>query len=63
VASVVEGGTRRGLVFDVTANAFVSQDGSTRSDATVRALAKVAGQEVTYTCTPPGTGRRVAFDS
>jgi DNA-binding beta-propeller fold protein YncE len=63
VASVVEGGTRRGLVFDVSANTFVSQDGSSRSDAALRALAKVAGQEVTYTCTPPGTGRRVAFDS
>ncbi len=63
VASVVEGGTRRGMVFDVSTNAFVSQDGSSRSDTALRTLAKVPGQEVTYTCTPPGTGRRVAFDS
>jgi hypothetical protein len=63
VASVVEGGTRRGYFFDVAAGSFTAQDGSTRSDATLRALANVPGQEVTYTCTPPGTGRRVAFDS
>jgi DNA-binding beta-propeller fold protein YncE len=63
VASVVEGGTRRGYFFNTSAGSFTAQDGSTRSDATLRALANVPGQEVTYTCTPPGTGRRVAFDS
>ncbi len=63
VASVVEGGTRRGYIFDTSAGSFTAQDGSTRSDSTLRALAQVPGQEVTYTCTPPGTGRRVAFSS
>jgi DNA-binding beta-propeller fold protein YncE len=63
VATVVEGGTRRGYFFDTSASNFVAQDGTTRSDSTLRSLASVPGQEVTYTCTPPGTGRRVAFDS
>jgi hypothetical protein len=63
VARVVEGGVSRGLVYNPTAQAFVASDGSQRSDAAVRALATVSGQEVTYTCTPPGSGPRIAFDS
>ncbi len=60
VAQVVEAGTRRGYFYDVGASTFVAADGSRRTDAALRALAKVAGQEVTYTCTPPGSGRRIA---
>jgi hypothetical protein len=30
------------------------------SDSALRALAAVAGQEVTYTCAPPGSGARIA---
>lgn len=63
VARVVEGGVSRGLVYNPTAQAFVASDGSQRSDAAVRALATASGQEVTYTCTPPGSGPRIAFDS
>jgi DNA-binding beta-propeller fold protein YncE len=33
-----------------------------QTDAQVRALAAVAGQEVTYTCVPPGNGTRVGID-
>jgi hypothetical protein len=62
VASVVEGGSTRGYFFNVAGNAFTAQDGTTRTDAALRALAKNAGQEVTYTCTPPGVGSRFAFD-
>jgi DNA-binding beta-propeller fold protein YncE len=62
VATVVEGGSTRGYFFNVASNAFTAQDGTTRTDAALRALAKNAGQEVTYTCTPPGSGNRVAFD-
>ena len=32
------------------------------SDAALRALAAVAGQELTYTCVPPGSGERVGVD-
>jgi DNA-binding beta-propeller fold protein YncE len=61
VATIVESGTRRGYVFDVGQNTFVAGDGSgTRTDAALRALARTPGQEVTYTCTPPGSGRRIS---
>ncbi len=32
------------------------------SDAQVRAFAATAGQEVTYTCVPPGSGTRIGID-
>lgn len=60
VAHTVETGMRRGFWFDPAANAFVGSDGSRRTDAALRSLANVAGQEVTYTCVPPGSGRRIA---
>lgn len=60
VAHTVETGLRRGFWFDASANAFVGSDGSRRTDAALRSLANVAGQEVTYTCAPPGSGRRIA---
>lgn len=60
IAHTVESGLRRGFWFDVASNAFVGSDGSRRSDAAVRGIASVTGQEVTYTCAPPGSGRRMA---
>ncbi|MGC4062747.1 MAG: hypothetical protein QM749_18650 [Aquabacterium sp.] len=63
VATVVDGGTRRGYFFNVGNGAFNGADGSARSDASLRALAATPGQEVTYTCTPPGSGSRIAFGS
>ena len=32
------------------------------TDAQVRALANTAGQEITYTCVPPGSGERMGID-
>src|SRR5262249_52589079 len=32
------------------------------TDAQVRALAATAGQELTYTCVPPGSGQRIGVD-
>jgi DNA-binding beta-propeller fold protein YncE len=61
VAQLVEGGVRRGYVYNVATSAFVATNGTSRTDAALRALAKVAGQEVTYTCAPPGSGRRIAY--
>jgi len=61
VAHVVEGGLRRGYFMDATTGIFVAGDGSRKSDPVLRALATVPGQEVTYTCTPPGSGRRIAY--
>ncbi len=60
VAKVVEGGALRGYLFDAASSTFVGNDGTKRADAALRALATTPGQEVTYTCTPPGSGRRIA---
>jgi DNA-binding beta-propeller fold protein YncE len=63
VARVVSGGRVKGFLFDPAANAFIPDDGSANvSDATLRGLAATPGQEVTYTCVPPGSGTRVAFN-
>ncbi len=62
VANVVEGGTRRGYWFSAGSGAFSGADGALRSDAALRALAATPGQEVTYTCAPPGSGWRIAFN-
>ena len=37
---------------------FMRDDGAMIADATLRLLALVPGQELTYTCLPPGTGQR-----
>lgn len=42
---------------------FLPDDGTAAvSDAALRAKATTPGQEVTYTCVPPGSGDRVALD-
>lgn len=63
VAQVVEAGVRRGYVYEVGSGSFVAADGSRRTDAALRALGATAGQEITYTCTPPGSGKRIAYNS
>jgi hypothetical protein len=60
VAQVAEAGKQRGYFFDTARSLFVASDGSSKTDATLRSLARTAGQEVTYTCAPPGSGRRMA---
>ncbi len=61
VARVVEGGVVRGFLFDPASGNFVpAGGGAALSDAALRALAQTAGQEVTYTCVPPGSGTRIA---
>jgi len=63
VAHAVEAGVRRGYAFDPASSVFKAADGSTRTDAALRGVAATQGQEVTYTCTPPGSGKRIAFSS
>jgi DNA-binding beta-propeller fold protein YncE len=63
VATVAEAGVRKGYFYDVAAASFVDASGAKRADTAVRALAATPGQEVTYTCTPPGSGPRIAFSS
>ena len=61
VASVVQNGAVHGFLFSATAGTFVSATGTTMTDHALRALAATVGQEVTFTCVPPGSGTRVAF--
>ena len=61
VARVAQGGTIRGFVFNPSNSSFVpSGGGASLSDSALRALAATAGQEVTFTCVPPGSGARLA---
>ncbi|HMG36404.1 MAG TPA: hypothetical protein VKM94_20885 [Blastocatellia bacterium] len=63
VAHVVQGGRVKGFLFDPVAHNFIPDGKTARlSDAALRALATVQGQEVTYTCVPPGSGPRVALN-
>ncbi len=60
VARGVIGGKPVNYLFRVGDMMFVPTDGSAPlSDTAVRALAQTAGQEITYTCLPPGWGVRV----
>ena len=62
VANVVQGGTVKGYLYHSSSAVFVPGDGMTSfSDSALRALAAVPGQEVTYTCVPPGSGSRIAY--
>jgi DNA-binding beta-propeller fold protein YncE len=61
VARVAQGGAIRGLLFDPGTGNFAPAGGGTSlSDSALRALAATPGQEVTFTCVPPGSGARVA---
>jgi DNA-binding beta-propeller fold protein YncE len=61
VAKVAIGGSLKGYLLDAAAGDFVAADGTRRTDASLRALAATSGQEVTYTCVPPGSGRRIGL--
>jgi DNA-binding beta-propeller fold protein YncE len=63
VASVAESGRERGYLYDPLTDLFAPDDGAAGlTDAALRAKAAVAGQEITYTCAPPGSGARFAHD-
>jgi len=57
-------GLARGWLFDPAAGAFHSDRAlePALGDAALRALAQAPGQELTWTCVPPGSGVRIALD-
>jgi YVTN family beta-propeller protein len=55
------GGVARGWRYAGGAT-FEADDGTTLSDARLRLLAAVPGQELTYTCQPPGSGTRAGVN-
>ncbi|HEX6899389.1 MAG TPA: beta-propeller fold lactonase family protein [Thermoanaerobaculia bacterium] len=54
----------RGYLYDVASGRFIGNRRSDEpfSDAGLRQLALRKGGELTYTCTPPGSGRRIGID-
>ncbi|HVH19217.1 MAG TPA: hypothetical protein VNF72_13020 [Myxococcota bacterium] len=63
VASVVEVGRERGYLYDPVSDRFAPDDGAAGlTDGSLRAKAATPGQEITYTCAPPGSGARFAHD-
>src|SRR5262249_30461595 len=63
VAKVALGGRVKGFLYDPVARNFIPDDGGARVlDGALRALDSTPGQEVTYTCAPPGSGARIAFN-
>ena len=57
-------GEARGWLFDPATNLFQSDRAADAAigDAALRDVADVAGQELTYTCVPPGSGERIGID-
>jgi hypothetical protein len=57
-------GRPRGFLYDPTSDRFISDlaGEATRSRADILSIAGIAGQELTMTCVPPGSGRRMAID-
>jgi len=64
VASDEVSGVERGWLYDPASGLFVPDAAGDPAlgDAALRAEAADAGQELTYTCVPPGSGVRVALD-
>jgi YVTN family beta-propeller protein len=61
VVKGVVGGKAKG--WTLSGSSFVPDDGgASLSDSALRALAGTAGQALTYTCAPPGSGTRVGLD-
>jgi DNA-binding beta-propeller fold protein YncE len=52
----------QGFLFNPASGRFVSRVGVNISDDELRDLAAVPGHEVTFTCVPPGSGSRIAFN-
>jgi DNA-binding beta-propeller fold protein YncE len=62
VAKGVIGGREQGFLFQPQAGNFMSDAGQTVSSADLRAMAKTAGQELTFTCIYDGGGTRFGID-
>lgn len=63
VAHLVEGAVARGYLFSPSTGSYTPDDGGgLHTSASLRTLAGTSGQELTYTCAPPGSGNRMALD-
>jgi hypothetical protein len=55
------GGVAHGWLYQGSGS-FEADDGNVIADAALRTLAQTPGQELTYTCQPPGSGVRAGLD-
>lgn len=61
VAQLNIAGRPQGFLYDPPSHTFAHPDGTaTITDPQFRARARVPGQEITFTCVPPGSGQRIA---
>jgi hypothetical protein len=61
IARLAQGGAIRGFLFNPGTGSFApAGGGAALSDSALRALAQTPGQEITFTCVPPGQGARLA---
>ena len=59
----IVGGMPRGYLLNPATNQFQSdRAGESLGDGALRGLASIPGQQLTYTCVPPGSGTRMALD-
>jgi DNA-binding beta-propeller fold protein YncE len=55
-------GQQRSWLLNASTGTFTPDNGGAAlTDSQLRAIANTAGQELTYTCVPPGSGSRIAF--
>jgi hypothetical protein len=64
VVAGVLGAVERGWLYDPGSNLYLTDDADFPSvtPAALKALANTAGQELTFTAVPPGSGSRIALD-
>ncbi len=62
IAKLVEAGAARGYVRQTDGTFLPDDGGPAIGEAALRGLAAAAGQELTLTCVPPGTGPRLGID-
>ncbi len=63
VAQIVQGGTQQSGLYDPDTDSYQPDTGAAPiTSAALRLLAASPGQEVTYTCAPPGSGQRLGLD-
>ena len=61
IARLAQAGAIRGFLFNPSTGSFTpAGGGAALSDSALRALAQAPGQEITFTCVPPGQGARLA---
>jgi hypothetical protein len=63
IAKLSDGGTPKGYLYDPGSDRFQPDDGGpVLTDAVLRTKAGTPGNEITYTCVPPGSGHRMGVD-